>query len=1018
MLVVLVVKDGVPWLRQCLLGLSRQTHPRINVLAVDNGSSDASVELLESALGQPRVLRLPANVEFSAAVGEALKSDVAKQADFVLLLHDDTVLAPDAVACMVEAAQTIDGVGVVGPKVMDWDQPGVLRDIGQSSDRFGYPYSPLEEGEIDQGQYDRIREVLFVSSCAMLISGPTWRRIGPPDDRLSSDHEDLDFCWRARLAGYRVLMAPQALARHREATLRGERDGLPARGRFHYHRERGALASLLKNYGLLSLLWILPAYLVQGLIRLSFLALTRRFEAALQVLAAWGWNLVHLPGTVRRRVRTQAVRAVPDRSVRRAMAPAWIRLRRFAVLAGQAIFPEGAAPDTQALSVPVRLTRFTLRHPAATAMVLGLFLAVVAYRHLLVAAPLTGGGMAAFPDSPSGFFRELVSGLRHTGLGGTAAASPALGLLGMGSVLALGSPPLLQKVLLLGLPAVAALGSYRAARSVTGATVPSVVVATCYALSGVVLWGLSQGRISALVFLAGLPWLSEKVRLGFDGTSARLTLAWLAGAGLGLGVLFSFFPATVLALAVLLASCLLVPTRPGGRTRGVALTAGGLAVAALLTLPLTIGLLGAGGLGLADRAGDPTFGSLARLSLADGPGDWPTGFFLPAAAALALLFVSGREARLAARAAVSVIASIYLAWLAAAGYLPLALSNPVAYLGVAALGYSLLVGLGLTALGRGVTRQAFGPRHVGAGLIGVILVGGLLAQGLQAASGSWSVGGSGRIPAAYPVVVPTTGAQYRILWLGNAAGDAFPAPGGLPDGTAAAGAASVRFAVTGPDGASALDTGRAPAGPAYRELRRALTEILAGSSRHGGALLAPFGIRFVVADPLDLPRPTFQVLVRQFDLDLVPAEGLRIFSNPKAAPPAWVSTDPLWMRAARSRVRKPIVELNSSPGRPLRQSRNGEGYTSAGTRTTALIGLSQQFDSRWKLIPDQRGSSRESSRSPVPAFGWATGFQIGPHPSGFEVRFEGQGLRSLQVAVLAILWLCALWITRRPVRAG
>src|SRR5207302_4931627 len=135
-----------------------------------------------------------------------------------LLMHDDTILGPDAIGRMIEAAERVDGTGIVGPKVLDWEQPRLLRSIGMSTDRFGYPYSPLEDDEIDQGQYDRVREVMFVSSCAMLVSKGALERAGPPDERLRSFHEDLDFCWRIRLAGFRVVMTPQARARHRGAT--------------------------------------------------------------------------------------------------------------------------------------------------------------------------------------------------------------------------------------------------------------------------------------------------------------------------------------------------------------------------------------------------------------------------------------------------------------------------------------------------------------------------------------------------------------------------------------------------------------------------------------------------------------------------------------------------------------------------------------------------------------------------------------------------------------------------------
>ncbi|HEX9235703.1 MAG TPA: glycosyltransferase family 2 protein, partial [Actinomycetota bacterium] len=254
-LVILVTRDGATWLPQCLTALSRQTHPRLGVLAIDNGSSDASAEVLESALGADRVIRRSGQGGFAGALAEALRSDIAGQADYALFLHDDTLLGPEAVGAMVEAAERIERVGVVGPKVLDWEQPRVLREIGLSTDRFGYPYSPLEDGEIDQGQYDRIREVLYVSSCAMLVGRRVLVRIGLPDERLAPSQEDMDFCWRARLAGFRVLMTPRAEAVHRGATVRGEREGAADRSRIRYDRERAALAGILKNYGLLTLAW-------------------------------------------------------------------------------------------------------------------------------------------------------------------------------------------------------------------------------------------------------------------------------------------------------------------------------------------------------------------------------------------------------------------------------------------------------------------------------------------------------------------------------------------------------------------------------------------------------------------------------------------------------------------------------------------------------------------------------------------------------------------------------------------
>src|SRR5919198_1180963 len=391
--------------------------------------------VLVRARGADRVISLPDNPGLPASVQAAMDLDAAERADYLLILHDDTALEPESVARLVEVAQRVGGAGVVGPKVVDWEDPRLLLDVGGSADRFGYPYSPLEDEELDQGQYDRIRDVLFVSSCAMLVSRTALQRAGPPDERLASSQENLDFCWRVRLAGYRVLMAPAAVAHHRAAATRGERAGGPTRGS-RYLVERATLASMLKNFGWISLLWLFPPYLVQAAGKLATWTVARRFEDVWQLLSAWGWNLLHLPGTIRRRARAQSVRSVPDRVLRRFMAPLTLRVRRWFESARSAVEREEPSPEEdrpleeqeelQLPSIGARTLGFARAHPVATAWLLFAVLAAFAYRPLVGPGPVQGGATPSFPHTDTGFFRELLSGVRTTGLGGTDAASPGL----------------------------------------------------------------------------------------------------------------------------------------------------------------------------------------------------------------------------------------------------------------------------------------------------------------------------------------------------------------------------------------------------------------------------------------------------------------------------------------------------------------------------------------------------------------------------------------------------------------
>jgi GT2 family glycosyltransferase len=998
-LVVLVVSNGARWLRESLRSLAGQTHPRLGVVAVDGGSTDGSREILQHALGPQRLIALPEDRGLSGALRAALDLPVAKAADYILVLHDDAALASDAVTRMVEAAEGLRGVervGIVGPKVVDWDDPAVLREVGRSTDRFGHPHAPLQDGELDQGQYDRILEVLYVSSCAMLISREAWQRTGPFDERFGGHHDDLDFCWRARLAGFRVLMTPLAQARHRGED--GERVAAHERGP-QYHAERVAVASMLKNYGVLSLLWLLPFHLVIEAGRLAYLAVARRLEEAYELLAAWAWNLGHLPSTVRRRVRAQSVRRVPDRLIRRFMESELFRPPRWFVEA-ERILEEQIELEEETDRPPVRARFASLagEHPVLVAWTLGLAIMALAYRFLVGPEVLQGGVLAAFPLEPTGFFRELVSGFRTTVLGGSHAASPALGALGALSAVSFASTGVAQKLLLACLPPVAGLVLYRSMLRQTGQRVAAVVAAGAYALSALVFWAFSEGRIEVLVALSVLPAVADQLDAAFGRGSPRSPFRFVVGMGAALAIGVAFFPGILLPVGAL-AALQFVTGRSRGR--GLALAATATAVAAILVAPVVPEIATSPGAELSSFVGEPSFLLLARLAPGTGPGTWPVAWFLPAAALLAFSLVGPVYRPRAWRATLAAISGMFLAWASAAGYVPAPISNAPAYLALAAVAEAAVVAYGLASIGSGIEREAFGYRQVAAGVVALLLAGGLVGQTFQAALANWTIGPNA-LPSAWPLVSNEPG-DFRILWLGGRSGDPFPAPGGDPSGVVEAGPATVRFAVTDRDGITALDIGRREEGAGYDYLRRTLTELLAGQTSHGGALLSPLGIRFIVAGQGDLPAAAAVRLDAQLDLNRTPAGGLVIYDNARVLPLAFVTSSPPLADAAGGTDLEPIASLPPPDATSIGPLPGGFGGTSPG----GFGFISYQDEGGWRVQTGGRTLGTER------AFGWGIGFDAAP--GLVRLTYADQWIRTSETIALALLWLAVLWITRRRV---
>ncbi len=986
---------------------------------MDDASTDGSADVLRSSLGAERVLTLPERRGFAAALGEALRSAVAERADYVVFLSGDTVLASEAVSAMVDAAERMEGVGVVGPKVLDATDPAVLREIGMSVDLFGHPYSPLERGEIDQGQYDRIREVFYVAPEAMLVSTDAVARTGTPDERLERGPGAMDFCWRARLAGFRVLWTPTAVALQ-PAGARARATRRFGGGGPIYQRERGALAAVLKNDGFLTLLWLLPLAFGQMIVRVLYYLLSRRFEDAYQILAAWGWNVAHLLGTGRRRARAQSVRSLPDRRIRQFMAPTLLRLNLWWRTFSEALRPQDVAAQADAPrpSLAARVRTLSIAHPVAVAWVVGAIVAAVAYRHLLTASPLTGGALAGFPDSPRGFFGEFVSGLRHTALGGGAPASPALPMLGLASVLTFANPSLAQKVLLLALPVFAAVGFYRAVRTIPVAPAAATIGAACYALAPITLWSLSEGRLPEAVFLAGLPWLAARLIWFFGSNPPRRRVRWIVGAAVGLAALGAFFPGVFLAGAIVALIAVAIPGG-GGRMRGtgrVLMAAGG---TVLLAVPVVVGIAASSGRSLADSLAPSSFADVLRAVVGQAPGDWALAFFLPVGAALGLAFAGGPKARPAARSALMALAGIYLAWAAANGWLPVWLSNPAAYAGLAAFAMASLIAMGIDSVATSLpkpNRTFDGARIASVALVAVVTIG-VAGQVVQAVRGAWDIGGRDRLAPAYAVVEPDNGVAYRVLWLGAPRAEHLPPPGGVAMGSAGFRDSAVRFSVTAPAGASAYDMARPLSGSGFASLTRTLDAVLNGPTRHAGSLLAPYGIHYVVGAIGDLPGAVEARLARQLDMVETAAGGLVVFRDTLTVPLFAVIPDPAWARAAASGDLQAQASLQEPHAIPLTGS-GGHWSLPATPGTTfpsgSFVLISQQDGPKWRLTPP----GGDQALTPMSAFGWSVGFGYRPTSAGFTVTFAGQPPRTALILLLTALWLAALWLTRRPSRTA
>jgi GT2 family glycosyltransferase len=243
------------------------------------------------------------------------------------LLNPDTVLLPETVRKMVEVCESEPSVGMVGTNLIETRFDGKYWKRGVVTvDRFCFP-SPAEKNRLSFLAGGKAAESMYVSGAVLMIKAEALRKIGFFDDLYFSYSEDVDICWRARIAGYKVVVAMDATAYHLTKTGLVESDNsYSLNARRVYLREKNAIATMIKNYGLRNVFVYVGMYL--HLLFVEILATRLLYPKVSEAMfSALVWNLKNLRNTLKNRGVVQRLRAVPDGDIVRFMNKDYYKLR-------------------------------------------------------------------------------------------------------------------------------------------------------------------------------------------------------------------------------------------------------------------------------------------------------------------------------------------------------------------------------------------------------------------------------------------------------------------------------------------------------------------------------------------------------------------------------------------------------------------------------------------------------------------------------------------------------------------
>lgn len=198
----------------CLASVRAMAHPT-EIVVIDNGSTDASVATIRAAYPDVTILETGANLGYAA--GNNVGFDAVRRqtdSDAVLLLNNDTVAAPEMLTHLVAEYEATRGTAVIGPEVRYADEPQTIWSAGGTIDWWRGYTANIGIGTSAQAP-EPPTDVPFVVGCAMLIPVAALRRIGGFDPRYFMYWEEVDWCVRARKAGYRARVVPEAVLYHK-----------------------------------------------------------------------------------------------------------------------------------------------------------------------------------------------------------------------------------------------------------------------------------------------------------------------------------------------------------------------------------------------------------------------------------------------------------------------------------------------------------------------------------------------------------------------------------------------------------------------------------------------------------------------------------------------------------------------------------------------------------------------------------------------------------------------------------
>jgi GT2 family glycosyltransferase len=307
----------------CRDSLRAQNYPDFKIYIVDNASSEESRKYLKENFSEAEIIINKNNDGFAKGNNDGIKAALADGCEYAFLLNMDTVIEPEAISEMIKTAETDEKIGAVQTRLMITLQchscesrnlfslDGKINSLGNITHFLGFGYC-LGYGEEWDGEKSQIAnrksqiEIMYPSGAAVLFKKAALNEVGLLDEEYWMYNEDQEIGWRLWLAGWKCILAPEAVVYHKYEFSRSISK--------YYWMDRNRILAILECYEIKTLLLILPAFIIMeiGLILFSLQngSLKEKLKVWQYFLSLKNWQYIK-----KARARNQNLRKVRDREI-------------------------------------------------------------------------------------------------------------------------------------------------------------------------------------------------------------------------------------------------------------------------------------------------------------------------------------------------------------------------------------------------------------------------------------------------------------------------------------------------------------------------------------------------------------------------------------------------------------------------------------------------------------------------------------------------------------------------------